>query len=140
MGIQPLDFPNFVGSANWEGKGTMLLRDNTGNGNLIWISQYASLDIRVSTDDGATWTEPTALGAEGVFGSTWAQDSAGNLHGVLPNGTSNPTYRKVTLTRTAGDITSAAETTTLTLAVVTDTALGRSWSIAVVSDGQATPV
>ena len=43
MGVNPLAFPNYVGNAEWEGKGTMLLRDNQGNANLIWISQYTNL-------------------------------------------------------------------------------------------------
>lgn len=140
MGSEPLwevgSVPNCEGCF-----GRNLFRDNQGNGNLILVGLYSVLDVRVSADDGVTWTEPTALTntANGINYSVM-QDSSGNLHVVEAASTTDLQYHKISVTRTADDITSVSETNISLNGLLTNDLVMGSISIAELSDNESTPV
>lgn len=119
--------------------GQNLFRDNTGNGNLVLISNYTVLDMRVSTDDGVTWTEPTGMSdSENGTHVAWVQDSDGDFHGVVAGGTAELDYWKISVTRTSGDITSVSASNLDISGQLTNDLEEESIGIGIVSDKEST--
>lgn len=121
--------------------GRNLFRDNQGNGNLVLIGMDSVLDVRISTDDGITWSEPTAL-SDSITGTSYAcmQDSDGNFHVLESAGSSHLYHHKITVTRSGGDISSLSETAVSLSGYIAEIIISESISIAEVSDNESTPV